>query len=66
MIAVSELMRSLSGGDVTQLVITHDPEFIENCCDSFILLENGETTAHGSFCDEKSTAAVSRFFDKNA
>ena len=66
MIAVSELMRSLSGGDVTQLVITHDPEFIENCCDSFILLENGETAAQGSFCDEKSTAAVSRFFDKNA
>lgn len=66
MMAVSELIRGLSGGDVTQLVITHDPEFIENCCDSFILLENGETAACGSFCDEKNIAAVSRFFDANA
>ena len=66
MMAVSELIRGLSGGDVTQLVITHDPEFIENCCDSFILLENGEAAACGSFCDEKNIAAVSRFFDANA
>lgn len=62
MLAVSQLIRSFSGGDVTQLVITHDPEFIENCCDSFILLEKGGIKASGSFADEDNIGTVRRFF----
>ncbi len=66
MLAVSQLIRSISGGEVTQLIITHDPEFIENCCDSFILLENGRIKASGSFSDEKSVSTLRRFFFENA
>ena len=62
MLAVSQLIRSFSGGDVTQLVITHDPEFIENCCDSFILLDKGSIKASGSFADEDNIGTVRRFF----
>jgi energy-coupling factor transport system ATP-binding protein len=62
MLAVSQLIRSLSDGEVTQLVITHDPEFIENCCDSFILLDNGCVTSSGSFCDEENIGKVRSFF----
>ena len=62
MTSVSQLIRGLAGGDVTQLIITHDIEFIENCCDSFVLLENGRVKAAGSFADDKNTALVSEHF----
>lgn len=53
MMSVAELIRSLAGGEIIQLIITHDPEFIAECCDSFILLENGRIIKSGDISGNK-------------
>ena len=44
---VAENIRRLSVMGKTQLVITHDPELVEKCCDYFLFFENGEITDSG-------------------
>ena len=42
MLAVSVTLRKLAASEKTLLVITHDPEFILNCCQSVIRMEHGK------------------------
>lgn len=42
MLAVSATLRKLAASGKTLLVITHDPEFILNCCQSVIRMEHGK------------------------
>lgn len=42
MLAVSATLRELAASGKTLLVITHDPEFILNCCQSVIHMEHGK------------------------
>ena len=44
MLAVSETLQKLAATGKTLLVITHDPEFILNCCSNIIRLEHGKIT----------------------
>ena len=41
MLAVSANLQKLAATGKTLLVITHDPEFILNCCDNVIRMEHG-------------------------
>lgn len=41
MLAVSATLKKLAASGKTLLVITHDPEFILNCCQSVIRMEHG-------------------------
>lgn len=41
MLAVSATLQKLAATGKTLLVITHDPEFILNCCDNVIRMEHG-------------------------
>ena len=41
MLAVSTTLQKLAANGKTLLVITHDPEFILNCCDNVIRMEHG-------------------------
>lgn len=42
MLAVSATLQKLAANGKTLLVITHDPEFILNCCQSVIRMEHGK------------------------
>ncbi len=42
MLAVSATLKKLAVSGKTLLVITHDPEFILNCCQSVIRMEHGK------------------------
>ncbi len=42
MIEISRLIKSLKLGMLTIIVVTHDLEFILNCCDKIVHLESGE------------------------
>lgn len=42
MLAVSATLQKLAASGKTLLVITHDPEFILNCCQSVIRMEHGK------------------------
>ena len=42
MLAVSAVLQKLAASGKTLLVITHDPEFILNCCQSVIRMEHGK------------------------
>lgn len=42
MLAVSATLQNLAATGKTLLVITHDPEFILNCCDNVIRMEHGK------------------------
>ncbi len=42
MLAVSATLKKLAASGKTLLVITHDPEFILNCCQSVIRMEHGK------------------------
>ena len=44
MLAVSATFQKLAAGGKTLLVITHDPEFIMNCCSNIIRMEHGKIT----------------------
>ena len=44
---VAENIRRLSEMGKTQFVITHDPELVERCCDSFLFFENGRIVDSG-------------------
>ena len=41
---VGELLRQLADSGSTVLVSTHDPEFIEQCCDYTLRIKNGRST----------------------
>ena len=49
---VAEMINDLSTKGKTQLIITHDPELVERCCDSFLFLENGRMAYNGTWTDE--------------
>jgi energy-coupling factor transport system ATP-binding protein len=42
MLAVSATLQKLAASGKTLLVITHDPEFILNCCSNIIRMEHGK------------------------
>ena len=42
MLAVSAVLQKLAASEKTLLVITHDPEFILNCCRNIIRMERGK------------------------
>ena len=64
MIATSSLIKEMSGEVDSSLVITHDIEFILNCCDYIIEIENGNT--HRSYpLDAVGKERLFKFFDKN-
>lgn len=42
MLAVSAVLQKLAASGKTLLVITHDPEFILNCCSNIIRMEHGK------------------------
>lgn len=44
MLSVSATLQKLAAGGKTLLVITHDPEFILNCCSNIIRMEHGKIT----------------------
>jgi len=44
MLAVSATLQKLAATGKTLLVITHDPEFILNCCSNIIRMEHGKIT----------------------
>ena len=53
MLAVSATLQKLAATGKTLLVITHDPEFILNCCDNVIRMEHGNIAEqyplHGNY-----------------
>lgn len=42
---VGELLKKLAEAGITVLVVTHDPELVELCCDYVMRIEDGEVTA---------------------
>ena len=64
MMVTSSLIKEMSEETDVSLVITHDIEFILNCCDYIIEIENGNS--HRSYpLDEEGKARLFKFFDKN-
>ena len=52
MLRAAENINRLSEMGKTQFIITHDPELVEKCCDSFLFFENGSITDFGTWSDE--------------
>lgn len=53
--ATAELIRSLSKTGITQIIITHDLEFIEKSCDYFIFMQNGNVLKYGNLTQENNS-----------
>lgn len=54
-------LKKFSGKGLTQLVITHDPELIENCCDYLICFQKGKILWLGNL-DKEISERMSEFF----
>ena len=61
MLETAENLRGLSARGVTSLIVTHDPELINECCDWVVSLSDGEV-AWSSPLDERCAARLARFF----
>lgn len=61
MVRVSKMINEISETGKTQMLITHDPELVERCCDSFIFFENGTVTMAGDWTDEN-ISRVRKYF----
>ena len=62
MLEVSEIIKHLKAKGRTSFIITHDPEFLRECCDYLIFLENGKLLWSGAWTKEN-TEKVSKFFE---
>lgn len=62
MLEVSEIIKHLKAKGRTSFIITHDPEFLKECCDYLIFLENGKLLWSGAWTKEN-TEKVSKFFE---
>ena len=62
MLEVSEITKHLKAEGKTSFIITHDPEFLKECCDYLIFLENGKLLWSGAWTKEN-TEKVSKFFE---
>lgn len=49
---VSACIQKLSEMDKTQIVITHDPELVAQCCDYMVFMDNGDVSRFGEWTDE--------------
>ena len=49
---VGELLRQLAEAGSTVLVSTHDPEFIEQCCDHTLRIKNGRAVSFEAWNDQ--------------
>ena len=58
---VSSCMRKLHDDGVTQIVVTHDPEFILSCCDHALLIEDGRVADLYELDDEGSKKLLGFF-----
>ena len=59
---VADMINELSQEGKTQLIITHDPEFVERCCDGFIFLENGKIKYEGGWTT-KNVEIIRKYFN---
>lgn len=62
MLEVSEIIKHLKAEGRTSFIITHDPEFLKECCDYLIFLENGKLLWSGAWTKENAEK-VSKFFE---
>ena len=62
MLEVSEIIKHLKAEGRTSFIITHDPEFLKECCDYLIFLENGKLLWSGAWTKENA-GRVSEFFE---
>ena len=53
---------ALAEAGKTQLVITHDPELVEKCCDYYLFFENGEIIEYGTW-SERTINRIRDYFD---
>lgn len=59
---VADMINNMSEKGKTQLIITHDPELVERCCDYFIFINNGEVVFDGIWTEENiEKVKISRF-----
>ena len=49
---VSACIQKLSEMGKTQIVITHDPELVAQCCDYMVFMDNGDVSRFGEWTDE--------------
>ena len=62
MLEVSEIIKHLKAEGRTSFIITHDPEFLKECCDYLIFMENGKLLWSGAWTKENAER-VSKFFE---
>ena len=60
---VSACIKKLSEMGKTQMIITHDPELVANCCDYLVFMNNGTVSRFGEWTDEN-IEFVSYYFEK--
>ena len=49
---VSACIQKVSEMGKTQMIITHDPELVANCCDYMVFMDNGAVSCYGEWTDE--------------
>lgn len=59
---VAQNINALAEAGKTQLVITHDPELVEKCCDYYLFFENGEIIEYGTW-SERTINRIRDYFD---
>lgn len=59
---VAQNINALAEAGKTQLVITHDPELVEKCCDYYLFFENGEIIEYGTW-SERTINRIQDYFD---
>ena len=59
---VAQNINALAEAGKTQLVITHDPELVEKCCDYYLSFENREIIEYGTW-SERTINRIQNYFD---
>ena len=58
---VAETIRGVRARDATQIVITHDPEFVLSCCTHVAMMENGRIADTFPLCEETANRLADLF-----
>ena len=58
---VVETIRGVRARDATQIVITHDPEFVLSCCTHVAMMENGRIADTFPLCEETANRLADLF-----